>query len=77
MKLSFIPRAGVPVRDPRLQPVQGGAFCYLTAPVELDETERAAQQLLRHVRRGELDAGNPRTAALAGIAWAPSAKAED
>jgi hypothetical protein len=69
MMLRFIPRAGVPVRDPRLTPVQGGQFCYLTEPLDLEETDRVALQLLRHVRRGELKPGNKLTAMLAGLVW--------
>lgn len=70
--ISVIPIEGVPVRDPRLTPIHDRAFVYLTGPVELPETDPAGLQLLRHVRRGELNAGNQQTAALAGIQWKPA-----
>jgi len=71
--ISVIPRDGVKVRDPRLPAIHGQAFVYLTGPVSEDEATQAGQQMLRHVRRGELWPGDANTAALAGIPM-PSAQ---
>jgi len=74
--VTFVPRDGVNVRDPRIRVVQGAMWGsdLLKEKLTLSEHDPAALQLLRHVRRGELDAGDAFTAQLAGVSFVAPAQ---
>ena len=74
--VTFVPRDGVDVTDPRLRAVHGalyGSDKLAKEKLSLPESDPAALQLLRHVRRGELDPGDAFTAAMAGVPWTTEA----